>query len=261
MKRAIYLIVLSLITIGCIIFGTIYHTGKAIGHIARWWDEEVESEADATTEEGQDTLDAFTTIHVEADIASVKVKQGDEFKIEWSVYRSGVPTYDVKDGVLTVRQKHPHKNLTGNHTCKITLTLPEGTELQRVEIDADVGNVDLSDVISRKTVITADVGSVGLENCQLGDTTIEADVGDVRLHACGFDDFTAEADVGSISIDAAQDLSDYSFDLEAGVGDIHINDKNVRKQFEKHGSGQYKMDVNCDVGSLDISFDMESDTL
>ena len=119
----------------------------------------------------------------------------------------------------------------------------------------------MSDVISRKTVITADVGSVGLENCQLGDTTIEADVGDVRLHACGFDDFTAEADVGSISIDAAQDLSDYSFDLEAGVGDIHINDKNVRKQFEQHGSGQYKMDVNCDVGSLDISFDMESDTL
>ncbi|MDD6193912.1 MAG: DUF4097 family beta strand repeat-containing protein [Lachnospiraceae bacterium] len=261
MKRAIYLTLLSLITIGCIIFGTIYHTGKAMGHLSRWWEEEVESDADATTEEGKDILDAFTTIHVEADIASVKVKQGDDFKIEWSVYRSGVPTYDVKDGVLTVIQKHPHKNLAGNHSCKIILTLPEGTKLERVEIDADVGDVDVLDISSQKTTVTADVGAVNFDNCQLGDTTVEADVGDVSLRSCDFYDLTVSADVGSITIDATQDLSEYSFDLDAGVGDIHINDQHVHKQFEQHGSGKYKIDADCDVGSLDISFDQESDTL
>ena len=261
MKRAIYLIFLSLITIGCIIFGTVYHTGKAVGHISKWWNDQVTDDGTATTEEGQDVLDAFTTLHVEADIASVKVQQGDEFKIEWSVRQSGVPSYDVKDGVLTVRQKHPHKNLTGNHSCKITIFLPEGTELDRVEIDADVGNVDLVDVSAQKTIITADVGAIGLDNCQLGDTSLEADVGDIRLRGCNFCDLTADADVGSVSIDANQDLSDYSYDLDTDVGDIHINDEHMRKQFEMHGKGKYKIDVSCDVGSLDISFNKDSEIL
>lgn len=261
MKRAIYLTLLSLVTIGCIIFGTIYHTGKAIVHFDRWWDEEVEDNSTDTSEEGEYTLDAFTSLNVQADIAAVSVRQGDEFKIEWSVHRSGVPTYEVKDGVLTVTQKHPHKNIAGEHSCSITITLPEGTKLDRVEIDADVGDVQISNVITEKMDITADVGTVDMENCQLGDSTIEADVGDVRLYACEFKDMNVSADVGSISINTAQDLADYSFDLETSVGDIRINNENEHKKFEKHGSGKYRIDADCDVGSLEINFSKGSDTL
>ena len=262
MKRAIYLILLSIFTIGCIIFGTIYHTGKAMRHVERWWDEEVEGDdTSSSTEDAEFTLDPFTSIDVDADIASVNIVQGDEYKIEWSVHRSGVPSYDVKDGVLKVTQKHPHKNITGEHSCRITITMPENINLDRTEIDADVGDVKIKGVTSKKTTITADVGTVNLENCQMGDSSIEADVGDVRLYLCEFKDLTVSADVGSINIDAAQDLSDYSFDLEASVGDIHINNEHMRKRFEKHGSGKYKIDADCDVGSMEINFSKGNETL
>ena len=51
MKRAIYLILLSILTIGCIIFGTIYHTGKAMRHVERWWNEEVEGDDTSSSTE------------------------------------------------------------------------------------------------------------------------------------------------------------------------------------------------------------------
>lgn len=253
MKKTLYIVIISIVTIMCIIFGTMNHINPDnMGGIFSFQDRSGEKISEE--ESAGETLQTFTNVEIDADIASVTIQQGEEYGIEWSVKNATPPTYRVENDMLRVQQKQKHIHNPGSHNGKIVITVPKEAVLVDIKVEADVGNVRVADVSSMKTDITADVGNIKLTGCQLGDTTLEADVGNIKIKDCGFMDLNAEADVGSFNLSKDADLSPYTFDLKAGVGDVKVNGKTAHRKYKKAGTNGYKISVNCDVGDLTISY-------
>lgn len=249
MKKTLYILILSIITIFCIIFGTLYHMGVGLHNLFEKTQEET-----VTTESGEKELEAFSEISVDADVATVVIQQGDRYEIRWDVKKANVPKYEVKNEVLTVKQNQKKPSVSGNTFCKIYITVPQDVVLSELEVDADVGEVKISDIATMHTNISSDVGDVDIENCQLGETELGADVGNIVLRKCGFMDLECDSDVGNFEIHSEEDLSHYSYNLKAAVGDVKVNGDNMKKSFQKQGDNGYDVHVRCDVGNIELNY-------
>lgn len=249
MKKSLYIIILSVLTIFCIIFGTLVHMGIGLNNSVEKTQEDTE-----TTQTGEKELSAFSEIDIEADILSVTIEQGEKYEIRWDVKKANMPKYSVKNEVLTVTQNQKIPNISGNRSCKVYITVPKDVVLSDVEVETSVGEVIISDIVTMHTDITSDVGDVELKDCQLGETSLEADVGNVVMRQCSFMDLEGEADVGNFEIYGEEELSHYSYHLKAAVGDIKVNGEKVRKSFREQGDNGYEVNVSCDVGNIELNY-------
>ena len=99
MKKTTLIIILGVLTICCIILGSIKHLGgtfkkSKVTEYSRDIDYE---EKDSFSQK----LEAFSAIKMSCSIAEIKIEEGDNFKIE-SQYNKEIlkPTFSVKDGKL-----------------------------------------------------------------------------------------------------------------------------------------------------------------
>ena len=77
MKRNIYLVAITVITIACIIFGTLY---RGMG-LAKYVTKKVISSdsSDATTSIDEKNIPAFSRLNVDTDVAQLEIKTGDNY--------------------------------------------------------------------------------------------------------------------------------------------------------------------------------------
>ena len=135
MKRTIYLLAITLITIGCVIYGTagITRNGWGIWSFGS-------SRAD-TKEEF--SLDSFGTIVVDGDVMELLIEEGAEAKLSYSCTEDLEPEWWIADGELKITNKKRRNVLGGRHSCKVVLTVPRNTNLQSIVVQTDVGDVKI----------------------------------------------------------------------------------------------------------------------
>ena len=118
----------------------------------------------------------------------------------------------------------------------------------------NVGDVNLENLQTQGLDLTSNVGDTDLENCSLGDVTIRANVGDVYLDNVSFTDLDITADVGDISVDSTQDLSAHSMVLNAGAGEVSVNNEDYRHSYAQTGSGGYAITLKSNVGDVELYY-------
>lgn len=257
MKKNLYQVILCIVTVICIIGGTVYHVGGIARSWADFWDgKEDGSDFSGTEESGKKELEAFDSVLVDADIGNLTIKQGDSYRLSWKVKNTGAVKYELKDGRLEITQRNTKKNWAGVHNnhCEILLTIPRDVELKSVELDMAVGDVDIAGISTKSLNVKANVGDVDVESSALGDVVIDADVGSVDLENCSFGNMEVDAAVGSIDVETMQSLEDYTFDLRADVGEISVNDNDYRHGFQRDGKGTCKIRLKADVGGIDVEY-------
>ena len=102
-------------------------------------------------------LDDFKNIYVEGRDANVSIKFGDRYKIHIDGDRSQAPTYNVKDGTLTVlgstRKGRVGVDVLGRE--KITITIPMNKTLDNVNLKTANSKISISDVTINNLIKTA----------------------------------------------------------------------------------------------------------
>ena len=128
MKRAIYLSVLVVITVGCILW--------RVGSDAFGWfysGDETEQGTEVSLE-GTQVLDAFSEIRVESDVMDVTIQKGTDYSLSYRTAGKNKPAYSVKDGVLSVTQKQQKKHwnlgMVSNKSAAMTITVPEDVDYE-----------------------------------------------------------------------------------------------------------------------------------
>lgn len=255
MKKNVYLALLCAVTVICVIGGTLYHVGGWFwdGWFDRWGDFGKDSDGRTVTDAGDEDLEAFTALTVDADIADLTIEPGKGYHISWKVKRAGAVEYSVKDGVLEVTQRQP-KRIRSNTNCDIIITVPAGTTLDRMDLDLEVGDCDISGVSMQALEVNASVGEVDVEHADLGNAVISASVGDVDLENCSFGNLDVNADVGEIQVDAAHSLEGYAFDLDSDIGGVEINGKHHKSRYQAEGSGSAHITLKADVGEIEVTY-------
>lgn len=257
MKKTIYIVTITIITVLCIIGGSIYHILGWMGSIfdfGDWsWGGSFLDHSRVTYSED---LPDFEEIHLDCSVMDITIETGDTFHLSFDCVAYLVPDVNVIDGTLRLKQPSvPHFGGSNNH-CDMTLTIPSDVALSTSNISLDVGDIRLSDItFQKKCTIKTDVGDLRIQNCTFADAELESDVGDIRLEdselitseinadvgdvkltECTFGYLNISGDVGDITVESGSDLSEYPMEFSCDFGNVTVNGRNHKRYFSQDGS-------------------------
>ena len=281
MKKKIYIICLAVITICCIIGGTIYHTLGFLDVLSELRNPGSESEWNSERVTEFTKLTPFQDVSIDGSVLDITMETGDDFSISYDCASNLVPEIAVENGTLTVTQPDTQLNFhfginissAKDYSCNMTLTIPADVVLNDLDVYTDVGEIAISGIAASSATIqsdvgdldirkctferadlVSDVGDIDIAECALGEASSYADVGNVSLDSCSFTNLDTSCDVGDISIDTYIDLSGCYIDLSSDVGEVLVNGKKFDKNFHQQSSGNSgKCSLTAEAGTGDIS--------
>ena len=279
MKKTTYLVIISIITIICVIAGSIIHFGEmSLGWGFPWgfpWG----ASGDDKTLEKTVTLDEFSDMEIDLRAMDLTIERGDSYELSYQCNKEiYVPTSGIVDRVLVVKQRHDRIGFNiGKAKCKMVLTVPEQAVINNIQISNDTGDVKLNNIEGdmltldidtgdlkiegstfNKTDIDNDVGDIKLTACSLGDCNIENNTGDIKLSDCSFGrpdgDVHIKNDTGDVVVEGCEDLYLYETDFSTDIGGITVNGNNIKG---KHYSEKAMLESNLDnISRFTISTDI-----
>ena len=184
MKRNVYLILITVITILCIIAGTGYHLvrfglsvaeglpsfSEFIEAISDWDDDGDDSDdsddnddsdngISTSVDASQKNLDAFSSINADLNVVDLTIQRGNTFSITCKASKKLTPEYKVENNCLTITQYAKAHNAFGrNRKCSVTITVAD--TLTDLKLHTNVGDVDLSGLNVLALDLRADVGDI-----------------------------------------------------------------------------------------------------
>lgn len=234
MKKTLYIVVLCLFTAFAIIFGTvrvIRDTTRDFFNFSGW--PKVFSNVSGESEVGDAGLEEFSSIDIDADVASVKIVYGSENKIEYDCSKELIPTYSVENNTLVVKQKNNVHTLFGNSKAKIVITVKDKTVLNRIKIESSVGNVNIKDIV-------------------VNELDVDCSVGNIELKKVDVEKLWAKADVGNIDISIKEKLDTYNVDISADVGNVKFDGNKVKSSFTQIADSDKTISIEADCGNIKV---------
>ena len=239
MKKTILLAALVLITAFCICYGTYKHTGGFKGNFHFSFDDDDWQGGESSDEKRREInegLEKFSSIRIDAAIMGLSIEQGEDFRIESSFNKEYLkPVFSVEGGKLTIKQTGKKKSGIngGGHNCRVVVTIPSGTRLESINIDSNVGDVKL-------------------RNLDADDIDIDLNVGEISVRDVAFNNIDCDNNVGEISIYPVGNLDDFSMSLSTDVGEVHVDGKRYKKNYNVRGNGGKKIKANTNVGEINV---------
>lgn len=253
MKKKIYLMVISVITIACVTVGIMYHMFN-FGRNSRWF-----SWMDFTGDRISDTKnieinDTNIEVIVDLKVATLNIRTGQQFGVSYECSEKLVPEVNYGDGTLILTQKDVSTALVGKSKCKITLTVPKDVTIKRLGLEVDLGDLNINSINAEITDITCAMGDIDIENCSLGAVNITCNMGDCDMEYSSFTSLDAKMDMGDIEVKGNRDLDDYSIDVSCSMGDIEVNGRDYRTSFRQEGNEETYIRINNSMGDIDLEY-------
>ena len=281
MKKNVYLIILTLVTVICIIGGTCYHlVGWGVSFLSHLPFASFYSDSDDTESSGTtlstDTvsLPSFNTVKIDSKVMNLSIEKGDDYSIQCDSTEKLNPKYEIKDNTLIVSQKQKIKihNFMNTQKCSVHITIPEDTTLELINVDGATGDINLSNLDVTTLKIDNSVGDVKMDDCKTDSIDIDTSTGDVKLNGCEaneinvdtsvgdtvlkdiiFEKLYVDGSVGDVKVSSPKDLSDYAYDLDTSIGEVSINGVSHKKEYQQKGTGG-KITVDNSTGDISITY-------
>lgn len=264
-RRTIYLILLSVVTIAAICFGTWVHLGY-LGY------PELTLTKDSFSlgfqSPGTTTIvkrpGFFDSVSLQLDHTDLELYRGDDYSVTYQGPEKACPDFKVTNGILTATQpsvKGLHLR-TSDET--VIITIPKDvTKLKEISLSSDNGDltVEPDQSLTLNTLkLKSSNGDLELSNCQGKTITASTDNGDISAEKLLFSDSDLASSNGDLTVSLADSLKNYSISVTAESGDVTIGDNSYSLGDGDHssirvGDGQQKMSLRSDNGDIDVEED------
>lgn len=286
MKKTLYMAILAVVTVVCIIIGSVYHISDWFrnglfegygGHgifdnIFSFIYDDDDTKRDRSKVTYSDDLEEFDKIEIDTDIMDITINTGNTYHLEYDCVASRKPDFSVKGKTFTLEQLEKRWAWGSNNKCSMTLTIPSDTVLSNADISSDVGDIKIYNIESRYAKVDADVGNITLESCTFESSDIEGDIGNIRINSSNLGNSNIENDTGNISIDSCElkdidvyndignvtlstnvDLSSYEIKLSTDMGSIKYKGEKQKKYYYQSASNvsdHYSIEIETDIGNI-----------
>lgn len=160
----------------------------------------------------------------------------------------------------------------GSKNQTISIMVPKHISLQELDIEADIGNLNIKNIIAEKLDLDMNIGKLTINNSSFAKTDLDGGAGEINIYNSKLNNLDLDAGVGNINIssyisgDSKIDCSvgnidlellgskhEYTLILNKGIGNIKVNNE---KQSKKtiYGTGNKKLEINGAVGNTNINF-------
>ena len=231
MKKNIYLIIITIITVVCIIAGSLYHIGGfALDLFDNLIPRSDKSLGNVCTEEL--SVDEFSNLVFDTTISNINVKTGD---------------------TLTISQSN-RANYKRNTTSEITVTIPEGAALNKLSLDTGVGEVNLNSLTAADAEFDTGIGDLYVTDCSFATCDVDGGTGNLSFENCAFDEMDIDGGTGNITVTSSQSLDGYMMDLDSGTGDITINGNDYDDEYEVNEHAKKHLVIDSGLGDIVVKY-------
>ena len=266
MKKNIYLIIITIITVVCIIAGSLYHIGGfALGLFNNLIPRSDKSLGNVCTEEL--SVDEFSNLVFDTTISNINVKTGDSYTVSYKCNKRLVPKIRSTGDTLTISalacsvsspdttiSQSKGANYKRNTTSEITVTIPEGAALNKLSLDTGVGEVNLNSLTAADAEFDTGIGDLYVTDCSFATCDVDGGTGNLSFENCAFDEMDIDGGTGNITVTSSQSLDGYMMDLDSGTGDITINGNDYDDEYEVNEHAKKHLVIDSGLGDIEVKY-------
>lgn len=186
-------------------------------------------------------VEAFDRIEADINLGDISViYDGNGYFVEFQDNIEGYELHYKFNGstlVIWSEEQNKHWGNTINAKAQVTILVPVGTSLQKIDLATDLG--DISVVGQDQTVSSA---------------TLVTDLGDINWYHAAAKELKAESSLGNVSVilPTGQGLS---YDLSTNLGEVWLNGNDVgEKESHTARNEQYYVKAHSSLGDVELSF-------
>lgn len=252
MNKKIYLLLIWIITLACIIGGFSYHTKV----FAKDMNFHLELNNDENSDNYDDlklNLEKFATLKLDAKVMSVNTCRGDNFALTCRYNKDYLkPSISYENNCLKIEQKS-FKNKIGNNKCHLELVIPDNTQLEEIDIEVDVGAVEITNIDTKELDISTNVGAVEISNTKAKELELSSDVGAIEVSDVDFEKADLSSNVGAIEVTLLNPISEYAIEVSSDVGAISVNEKGFKRHYSQRADTGKSLKAKTNVGAIEIN--------
>lgn len=181
----------------------------------------------------------FHSLDIEFGYGTLEIKYGDVESVQ--IKQKNVDKYRcyVEEGALHIEGNLNTKVGITNQNGELTIVLPQNMVFQEVDLEFGAGKADVA----------------GLKANQ-----VDVELGAGKMNITGLDtrDFNAQTGAGKLYAELVGKQTDYSYELECGIGQLKIGDSTysglgTEQSISNQGSERFA-DIECGIGEIKIKF-------
>lgn len=250
MKKSIYLTTITIITVICIIAGSLYHIGGlALGLFDNLIPHSDNSPGNVCAKEL--SVDEFSNLIFDAAVLNINITAGDNYTVSYKCNERLVPKIKSSGDTLTISQRE-RTNYKRNTTSEITVTIPDGAALNKLSFNTGVGEVNLDALTAADAEFDTGVGDLYVTDCSFATCDVDSGTGNLNFENCAFDKMDIDGGTGNITVTSSQSLDGYMMDLDSGIGSITINGNDYGDEYEVNEKAEKVKHLIIDSGLGDI---------
>ncbi|CEK33515.1 hypothetical protein UMC2_07651 [[Clostridium] sordellii] len=200
-------------------------------------------------------LEEFKSINIEVGITNIEIIPYEKYKIELQYKEDyGKINYKVKNNSLIINQESTIRNLNNKSNFNkddlsfIKIYIPSDKSFEKFSIISDIGNIDIRQMNLNNLDLSCNVGNIKVNNCEINKSkfkNLEANLnlGNINSKNINVKNLlNTKNDLGNIDI-SGKVYGDIEVNCDLGNVDIEIDEK------EKN----YNYRLICDLGKIDIN--------
>ncbi|MCR5154952.1 MAG: DUF4097 domain-containing protein [Lachnospiraceae bacterium] len=214
-------------------------------------------------------------LNIEAGIENLSIKEGKELKVEMINADVDYEVY-FENKELTI--KAPSTGFffgwlfNPKEKGEINITIPKGTTLEKLYLDAGVGYVGVEKIKSEQTEINSGTGAFIANDSDFGLTNIDVGTGklelkDVKLKDAKIDGGTGSLSIkgellgdteidcgtGSVTVIIAGDIEEYTIGGDKGTGAFRVEDGNEEIKMSRNSEYDFYYKGSRSSNTLEVS--------
>lgn len=163
-------------------------------------------------------------------------------------------------------------NSSKKDSFSLTIYLPEGFEMDKLDVSLDMGNLDLGNLHVKKLTAELDMGNCNANDFTADTAEIDLDMGNFDASVLHVRDLDVSSDMGNLKIGLLSDaekvdlesdmgnvtltvdgsLADYAVDAKADFGKLTIDGQTYSEKFSSRGSRE--LSLSASMGSVNLNF-------
>ena len=170
---------------------------------------------------------------------------------------SDFEVYD-EDNTLCIKA---NTNIIGvvNNNASLKITLPLHMFFNTADIEIGASTATIDDLKAGDVSIEVGAGEATINQMTANKLSISVGAGEATLSNLGVTELDAEVGIGELNAIMKGDSSNYSYDVECGIGSVSIGENSYdglgASQTVTPTGATCHMDVECGIGEVDIDFE------
>jgi len=202
-------------------------------------------------------------LEIDVKAASLEIVRDD--RIDGITIVDGSKLLDVYHSVdedtlsLEIKKKDKYETLSKTDEAKLVLRIPAHMVFDEVNINLNAAAMEVERLEAKELGLDLNASGAAIQELNAGVFDVENDAGSLWAYGTIEQKMEVDCNAGATEIQINGSYDDFNYEVDCKVGAIHLGNREYSglksAVLLKQEGAQKEIDLNCNVGTVDIQFD------